>query len=71
MNATPGRRNGFEAVVRAIRLHEGTLEVAEIEVNGGLPGQAMVRTFRPDRIQRVAQTRNGSPAEVRRDRLGQ
>lgn len=59
---TAGKRNGFKAVVRGIRLDEGTREVAEIEVYGGPPGHAMARTFRPDRIQRVAQTRHARGA---------
>ena len=60
VKATPGRRNGFKAVVRAIRVDEGTQEVAEVEVYGGPPGHAMARTFRRDRIERVAQSRNGN-----------
>lgn len=60
VRATQGKRNGFKAVVRGIRLDEGTGEVAEIEVYGGPPGHAMARTLRPERIQRVAQSRNGN-----------
>lgn len=60
VKATPHRRNGFKAVVRAIRVDEKTQEVAEVEVYGGPPGHAMARTFRRDRIERVAQSRNGN-----------
>ena len=59
VTATPGKRNGFLATVRAIFLDEQTYDVSEVEVFGGPPGRAMVRTFRPERIQRRAQTRNG------------
>lgn len=55
----PGRRNGFKAVVRAISIDEGSAEVVEVEVFGGPAGRAMTRTFRAERIQRVAQTRQG------------
>lgn len=59
----PGKRNGFEAKVRAITVDEETGEPIEIEVFGGYRGRAMVRTFRPDRINRVAQTRQGERRE--------
>lgn len=56
----PGRRDGFEARVRPIRA-DSAGEVSEVEVFGGPAGRSAVRTFRPDRIERVAQTRNGEP----------
>lgn len=55
----PGKRNGFKAVVRAIKVDEDTGAVGEVEVFGGSAGRAMARTFRADRIERVAQTRRG------------
>lgn len=58
VRSSPGRRNGFDAVVRAIRLDEDTGSVTEVEVFGGRRGRFMFRTFRPERIARVArQTR--------------
>lgn len=54
---TPGRRNGFDAIVQRIRIDETTGEVREVEVFGGARGRAMFRTFRPDRIERVARHR--------------
>ncbi|HET7486647.1 MAG TPA: hypothetical protein VFJ85_01875 [Acidimicrobiales bacterium] len=51
---TPGRRNGFRARVRAIKLDRTTGEAMEVEVFGGPAGREMVRTFSPERIQRVA-----------------
>ncbi|MGH9166058.1 MAG: hypothetical protein ACRDZW_11195 [Acidimicrobiales bacterium] len=60
------KRNGFQARVRGIRVDRLTGEVAEIEVFGGPPGREMVRTLRPERIERVAQTRAGTPRELRR-----
>ncbi len=59
----PGKRNGFMAKVRAILVDEQTREVIEVEVFGGRAGRAMVRTFCPERIERVAQTRNGERRE--------
>ena len=59
----PGRRNGFMAKVRAIFVDERTDEIAQVEVFGGRAGRAMVRTFCPERIERVAQTRNGKRRE--------
>ncbi|HSH62229.1 MAG TPA: hypothetical protein VK988_21795 [Acidimicrobiales bacterium] len=59
VRATAGKRNGFMATVRAIFVDERTNEVAHVEVFGGRAGQAMVRSFCPERIERVAQTRNG------------
>lgn len=64
VKATQGRRNGFPARVRAIKVDSATGEVIEIEVFGGTPGRQMVRTFTPDRIERVAQTRLGARKEV-------
>lgn len=58
-----GRRNGFQARVRGIKVDRLSGEVAEIEVFGGPAGKEMVRTFRPERIERVAQTRAGTPRE--------
>lgn len=55
----PGKRNGFKAVVRSVKVDEGTGAVREVEVFGGSAGRAMVRTFRASRIERVAQTRRG------------
>jgi hypothetical protein len=63
VKALPGKRNGFEAKVRAITVDEHTGEPVEVEVFGGARGRAMVRTFRPDRIERVAQTRRGERRE--------
>jgi hypothetical protein len=63
---SPGRRNGFEALVRAIRIDEDTGTVMEVEVFGGTRGRVMVRTFRPERIERLAQTRKGKQRRGRR-----
>jgi hypothetical protein len=63
VKALPGKRNGFEAKVRAIAVDEHTGEPVEVEVFGGTRGRAMVRTFRPERIERVAQTRRGERRE--------
>lgn len=49
--------------VRAIFVDERTSEVAHVEVFGGRAGRAMVRSFCPERIERVAQTRNGKRRE--------
>jgi hypothetical protein len=57
IRATPGRRNGFDAVVHRIRVNEATGDVLEVDVFGGSRGRAMFRTFRPDRIERVARHR--------------
>ena len=59
VKSSKGRRDGFEARVRLIRKDKRTGEVAEVEVFGGRRGHAMVRTFVPERIERVAQTRKG------------
>jgi hypothetical protein len=53
------KRDGFRAVVRTIRVDEETGHVREVEVFGGAGGRAMIRTFRPDRIERLAQTHKG------------
>lgn len=53
----PGRRDGFEARVRSIRGDDAG-EVNEVEVFGGPAGRQAIRTFRPDRIERVAQSRH-------------
>lgn len=66
IRARPGKRNGFQARVRAIGVDRVTGEVAEIEVFGGPNGREMVRTFGPERIERLAQTRAGTPRERRR-----
>lgn len=58
-----GKRDGFEAKVRVIRADEITGEVAEVEVFGGRRRHAMIRTFRPERIQR----RPGAGSRVRPD----
>ena len=63
IKALPGKRNGFEAKVRAITVDERTGEPVEVEVFGGARGQGMIRTFRADRIERVAQTRRGERRE--------
>lgn len=63
VRAAPGKRNGFKATVRAIKIDERTGQVGEVEVFGGPAGRAMVRTFRRDRIERVAQSRNGERRE--------
>jgi hypothetical protein len=63
VKALPGKRDGFEARVRAIAVDERSGEPVEVEVFGGYRGRAMVRTFRPDRIERVAQTRRGERRE--------
>lgn len=65
VRAVPGKRDGFKATVRAIRVDSATGEVAEVEVFGGRGGRAMVRTFVPERIERLAQTRDGVPMERR------
>lgn len=54
---TPGRRNGFDAVVQRIRVDVTTGAVREVDVFGGSRGRAMFRTFRPDRIERLARHR--------------
>jgi hypothetical protein len=66
VKAAPGKRNGFTATVRAIKMDERTRQVGEVEVFGGPAGRAMVRTFRRDRIERVAQSRNGQRRELPR-----
>lgn len=53
---TPGRRNGFDAIVHGIRIDESTGAVREVDVFGGRAGRAMFRTFRPDGIERLAAT---------------
>jgi hypothetical protein len=64
---TPGRRNGFDAVVHSIRMDETTGDVREVQVFGGSKGRAMYRTFRPDRIERLARHRRPSSANGRSD----
>ncbi len=66
VKALPGKRNGFEAKVRVITVDEQTGEPVEVEVFGGYRGRRMFRTFRPDRIGRVAQTRRGERREAAR-----
>ncbi|HSH59108.1 MAG TPA: hypothetical protein VK988_05595 [Acidimicrobiales bacterium] len=63
VKALPGNRNGFEAKVRAITIDERTGEPVEVEVFGGARGQGMVRTFRAERIERMAQMRRGERRE--------
>lgn len=63
---TNGKRNGFQARVRAIKVDATTGDPAEIEVFGGPAGRAMVRTFGPERIERLAQTRAGQPRHQHR-----
>lgn len=60
---TTGRRNGFVARIRAIRVNRATGDVVEVEVYGGRPGHEMVRTFRPDRIQRAPRPRDSASQE--------
>lgn len=50
-------KRGFDAKIRAIKVDSTTGDVAEVEVFGGRPGHAMVRTFPPDRIQRPTRSR--------------
>lgn len=57
---TTGRRNGFAARIRAIRVDRASGDVIEVEVYGGRPGHEMVRTFRPDRIQRAPRQRGSA-----------
>jgi hypothetical protein len=38
---TPGRRNGFDAIVQRIRIDETTGDVREVDVFGGSRGRAM------------------------------
>lgn len=66
IRARPGKRNAFKARVRAIRVDSVTGEVAEIEVFGGPSGREMVRTFGPERVERLAQTRVGALRDRRR-----
>jgi hypothetical protein len=61
----PGRRDGFEAKVRAILADERG-EVTEIEVFGGPAGRHAIRTLRPERIERLAQTCHGEARTARR-----
>lgn len=63
---TPGRRNGFEAIVRRIRADEASGAVREIDVFGGPRGRAMFRTFRPDRVERLARHRRDQRHQERR-----
>jgi len=65
VRAAPGRRNGFPARVRSIKVDVRTGEVVEVEVFGGPNGRAMVRTFLPERIERLAQTKAGAQRERR------
>ncbi|MEW6474285.1 MAG: hypothetical protein AB1679_18695 [Actinomycetota bacterium] len=62
---TPGRRNGFEAVVQRIRIDEATGLVREVDVFGGARGRAMFRTFRPERIERLARHRQAGTGRGR------
>ena len=62
---TPGRRNGFEAVVQRIRIDEATGLVREVDVFGGARGRAMFRTFRPERIERLARHRQAATGRGR------
>ncbi len=66
VKAAPGKRNGFTATVRAIKIDERTGQVGEVEVFGGPVGRAMIRTFRRERIERVAQSRNGQRRDLLR-----
>lgn len=66
VKAAPGKRNGFTATVRSIKMDERTRQVGEVEVFGGPPRRAMVRTFRRDRIERMAQSRNGQRRDLLR-----
>lgn len=56
VKALPGKRNGFEAKVRAVKIDERSGEVVEVQVFGGARGQGMIRIFRPERIQRRSQS---------------
>jgi len=56
VRAAAGKRS-FDAKVRAIKVDSTTGEVAEVELFGGRPGHAMVRTFPPDRIQGPTRSR--------------
>lgn len=49
---SPGKRDGFEARFRSARMTDG--EVSDVEVFGGRNGREMVRTFTPDRIERLS-----------------
>ena len=66
---TPGRRNGFDAVVHRICADETTGDVREVEVFGGRNGRAMYRTFRPERIEHLARHRRSrsvkDPSDLR------
>lgn len=59
VRAAEGKRGGFDARVRGIKVDSTTGEVAEVQVFGGRLGRAMVRTFRPDRIEQPARGRKG------------
>lgn len=48
---SPGRRDGFDARFRSARMADG--EVSEVEVYGGRKGRAALRTFPPERIERI------------------
>jgi hypothetical protein len=62
---SPGRRNGFDAVVHGIRIDESTGAVREVDVFGGPSGRAMFRTFRPERIERLARHRRADRSQRR------
>lgn len=65
VRASRGKRDGFVARVRAIRVDRASGVAAEVEVYGGRRGREMVRTFRPERIQRLARTRATAGGDVR------
>ena len=52
----PTSGGGFEARIRRI-LADDAGDVKEIEVFGGRRGRAAIRTFRPEQIRRLAQSR--------------
>jgi hypothetical protein len=57
----PGARDGFNATFRTATVDDDG-NVVDIEVYGGHGGRAAIRTLRPERIQRRAQTRHTDPA---------
>ncbi len=63
VKALPGKRNGFEAKVRGVAVDAQTGEPVEVEVFGGARGRGMIRTFRADRIERVAQSQRSERRE--------
>lgn len=62
----PGRRDGFEARVSAIVTDDESGAVRWFEVHGGRKGQYQFHAVRPDRVTRLAQTRQGERRERRR-----